>query len=108
MNTATYIQRMAELGIDRGQLATKFRDETTMEIGKVKQFLAPFKPVPPPFELEDLSWMNPHNTKKRAESIKKAWASMDKNKYARCVAKNRAKGKLCRGITKSNFVRAKY
>lgn len=109
MTPEQYIALMGELGIDRGQLGSGFIfDPTTLHAEKTPVYLSKDARKFRPSELEDLSWMNPHNTKRRAESIKKAWASMDKDKYARCVAKNRAKGKLCRGMTKSNFVRAKY
>lgn len=106
MTPETYIERIARLGIKRGQLDTGFIfDPTTLHSEKVPEYLSSDCRKPRIKEFEDLSWMNPKYSKLSQEKSRRGWREMPKEKRKRCVAGNRAKGKLCAGKAKSNVWR---
>lgn len=103
MTPESYIEKLAILGIDRGQLVSGFIfDPTTLHSEKTPEYLSKDCRKPRITEFEDLSWMNPKYSKMNQERSRKGWSSMSKAKRRRCTAANRAKGKLCAGKVKNH------
>ena len=88
-STQDYMNKLAELGIDKpdSQLRTRFKDGGS--IGNHYEYAlvdesATKKFVPPPLT-EDYSHLNPKDTKRRAKQARKAWTDMDATERARRV-----------------------
>ena len=77
----------------RGQLETGFIfDPTTINADKVPEYLSADQRRPRETKFEDLSWMNPRNSKLNQERLKNSFAKMTGEKKKRWLAALKANG----------------
>lgn len=105
MDTESYLDRMAALGIDRGALGGRFPDsEVPRTLGELPANLLTKRigervPAAAP---EDLTHLNPKCSRRIAQQVRERWAKLDP---AESSARNRRNGSGNAGRQRGAYVR---